>query len=76
MAEGARGQTKSMLDILTQRFVALEAQSTGQGSLAPGLELVEPVTEGLAGQAQIRVASHELKRQAWHATRVSRVGRS
>ena len=76
LAEGARGQTKSMLDILTQRFVALEARSTGQGSLAPGLELVEPVTEGLAGQAQIRVASHELNRQARHASLVSRVGRS
>ena len=75
LAAGARGNTKNLLDILTQRFVALEARSTGQGALAAGLELVENSTEGLAGSAQMRVASHELNRNARHAAAVARVGR-
>ena len=75
LAAGAHGNTKNLLDILTQRFVALEARSTGQGALAPGLELVESATEGLASSAQMRVATHELNRHARHAAAVARAGR-
>ena len=76
LAAGARGETKSLLDIFTQRFVALEARSTGQGALAPGLELIDLATEGLAGHGQIRVASHELNRLARHEAAVARVSRN
>ena len=76
LAAGARGQTKTLLDILSQRFVSLEAQSTGQAALAPALELVESTQEGLAGNAQMRVASHELNRNARHAAAIARVPRS
>ena len=34
LSEGARGRTKTLLDILTQCFISLEARSTGQGALA------------------------------------------
>ena len=53
-----------MLDILAQRFVALEARSTGQEALAPGLEIVEAEGDGLASAGHIRLASSALNRQA------------
>ena len=53
-----------MLDILGQRFVALEARATGQTAIAPGLELIEDAQVGLAGAAQGRIATNELNRVA------------
>ena len=61
---GARGKSRQMLDILAQRFVALEARSTGQEALAPGMEIVEAEGDGLASLGHIRLASSALNRQA------------
>ena len=58
LAAGAKGKHKTLLDILAQRFISLEARATGQAALAPGLELIETTGEGLAGKSQLRLASH------------------
>ena len=61
---GVRGTSRRMLDILAQRFEALEARSTGQEALAPGLEVEEAKGDGLASLGHIRLASSALNRQA------------
>ena len=64
LAAGAKGKHKTFLDILARRFIALEARATGQAALEPGMELIEATGEGLAGESQLRLASHELNRAA------------
>ena len=49
---------------LARRFVALEARSTGQEALAPGLEIVEAEGDGMDSSSHIRLASSALNRQA------------
>ena len=66
LAKGAQGQHKALLDILAQRFVALEARATGQTAIAPGLELIKDAQVGLAGAAQVWIATNELNRVARH----------
>ena len=75
LATAAEGNHKALLDILAQRFVALEAKSTGQAALAPGLELVEDTQPGLAGAGQIRIATNELNRAARHQGAIERLRR-
>ena len=58
LTAGAKGKHKTLLDVLAQRFSSLEARATGQEALAPGLELIEMTGEGLAGESQLRLASH------------------
>ena len=58
-----RGEPKSMCDLLTQRFMALEARLTGQKELARGLELVNVGQRGLASNAQLRAARRALRDQ-------------
>ena len=75
LAKGAGGDHKSLLDILAQRFVSLEARATGQTSIAPGLELVEDLQTGLASPGQIRIATNELNRTARHQGNIDRLRR-
>ena len=75
LGAAAKGQSKTLLDILAQRFVALEARATGQAALAPALELIEPGGEGLASEGQLRVASSELNRAARLQSNIERARR-
>ena len=75
LAKGAGGDHKSLLDILAQRFVSLEARATGQTSIASGLELVEDLQTGLASPGQIRIATNELNRTARHQGNIDRLRR-
>ena len=75
LAKCAQGQHKVLLDILARRFVALEARATGQTAIAPGLELIEDAQAGLAGAAQLRIATNELNRVARQQGNIDRLRR-
>ena len=62
-----------MLDILAQRFVALEARSTGQEALAPGLEIMEAEGDGWASSGHIRLTSSARNRQAYLREKIDRL---
>ena len=72
LAKGAQGQQKALLDILAQRFVALEARATGQTAIA---ELIEDAQVGLVGAAQVRIATNELNRVARQQGNIDRLRR-
>ena len=57
MHSAGNGSLKAMLDILTQRFKALEQKTLGQKELASSLELVDASNLGLASKTERRAAS-------------------
>ena len=75
LAAGAEGKNKELLDVLAQRFLALEARATGQAQVADGLELVRNHRPGLASEGQIRIATHELNRAARMQSNIDRLVR-
>ncbi len=58
------GRPKHVCDVLTQRFLALEARATGRPEIARGLELVDTGHHGLATPGQLRLANKALLQQA------------
>ena len=62
--QGGRGQIKMLLDVLSQRFLAIEARLLGNKSLARGLELVSHERAGLASSLQLKSAGRVLEGEA------------
>ena len=62
--QGGQGQVKRLLDVLSQRFLAIEARLLGNRTLARGLELVSSERAGLATGLQLRSAGQALEAEA------------
>ena len=75
LAESKAGKHKALLDILAQRFIALEARAMDKSTVAPGLKLADAAPEGLASSGHIRIATNELNRNARLQNNIDRLRR-
>ena len=61
LTAAGRGDFKTLMDILSQRFLAVELRALGQPQVSDQLELVPRSRGGLAGPAVIQEATRALR---------------